>query len=466
MFIPSVCTTISNGIPSWDEITRGTSHGASSEQLSSGAFPDSSDVLTQSGGDVAHEFTYHIPRNVKLVVWTDFNAYSLDWHATHAPNCHLDEPFLWMGIQGVTPDPDYDISDADVVLINLSELERHYSLPAKKFPGQLWIASCWEPAAFGDAELRGDCSLLDDEETMSWFDGVASYDSGSDFPSFFTPPTEEVLRRSPPDFAARGPELATFAFGDCRWEDRNRFVEGLNASLGAQDHPGTLIAFGHCMHNAEEPECAGPEAVQVPNRADAVYDMQLTYFANRCSSRPFQLVAENTKQSWYVTEKVWNALASGSIPVFFGSEDARKLVPPGSTLFASDYASPDDLARAMLALAQEDYASAREWKSRPTSEWGGWTSARQRSRVTLPARLCEFAARSERPLDGEPRRNDEPWVNPVLRRAGKGRPTALRRKTEAHDIHLAAAGGPEALKALGGPEAFAKTHAQPLRARR
>lgn len=471
MFAPSLCTMISNGRPSWNELIHDTSHSGPSKQVRTNILPENSDAADVSGSDDEHEFIYHIPRPVKLVVWTDFNGHSPDWHDKHAPNCLLDEPYQWMGVQGVTPDPDYDISEANVVLINLSELERHYSLPAKKWPGQLWIASCWEPPTFGDGsegakDLRGDCSLLDDEETMSWFDGVASYDGSSEFPSLFTPPTEAMLRRPAPDFAARGPEVATFAFGDCRWAERNSFVEGLNSSLASQGYPGMLLAYGHCMHNADEPQCAGPEAVQIPSRSDAIYDMQLAYFANRCSSRPFQLVAENTNAAWYVTEKIWNALAIGSIPVYLGSEDAKKLVPPSSAIFASDYESPEALVHAMLALSQEDYVSAREWKAQPVSEWGGWSFARQHSRVTLPARLCEFAARSEFPIDGLARQNAEPWVNPVLKRAGKGRPTALRRKAEAHDIHVASAGGREALEAAGGPQAFAKTHAKPLNARR
>lgn len=418
---------------------------------------DVSDSIAEDSDDMADDFFYDIARQVKIVLWTDFAPFSTEWVEHKAPGCHITAPY--MANKSTSMHPDYDISDADVVVVNLAELERYYSLPRHKREGQLWVATCWEPNRFsggsskagvlaadhGDDARRdmiGDCSLLDSKETMSWFDAVASYDNSSDFPAFFTPPPENVLRRSVPNFKERGPELATVAIKDCRWNQRNEFVKSINASLTDCHLPGSILSYGNCMHNAEEAACDGPSAIHVTD--SDMSDEQLMWFSNRCASRPFQIVVENTNAPWYVTEKIWNALASGAVPVYLGSDDARKLVPPNSTIFASDYNSTETLAESLLLNYERGLMEYHAWKNAPVSHWGGWRGARRLSRATLPARLCAFAGKRPvvKPLGAGKlgRENKSPTVNPEQQKLGKGFRGAMRRALAG----LAAEGSTEA----------------------
>jgi len=419
------------------------------------------------------DFKYDIHREVKVLFWTDFIPNPAHWLSLHAgPNCTVGEPVTQFGIGlGIVPTPDHNISDADVLVINLSELERHYVLPRAKQQGQFWVATCWEPRRFGETlqdsgrDLGGDCSLLDDPETMSWFDAVASYENSSHFPSFFTPPPEKILRRAVPDFSRRDLELAGFSAKDCRWNWRNAFVAEVNASLVAHGFSHSILSFSDCMRTAPETKCVGEDAVHLEEMEydTELFDHQLFWYSNRCMSRPFHLVAENSNASWYVTEKVWNALAIGAIPVYLGTSDAKNLVPPGSTIFASDFASTDALVDHMVAVHKDGGREARQWKTRPVSEWGGWQHAREYSRSTLVARLCEaaaarptlqqFAAMHDHKLEligtdaqqsAGHRMNANPTMNPVLKQKGLGQKGAQRRALQG----LAAVGDVAARESL------------------
>lgn len=141
-----------------------------------------------------------------------------------------------------------------------------------------------------------------------------------------------------------------------------------------------ILSYGHCFHNAEEPD---------PKTCDQRWN---DWWTNRCASRPFKLVAENTVEPWYVTEKLWDAFVEGSIPVYFGPAEVKKLVPPNSMLYAGDYDSPEALADALMSFSQEDFEKARAWKQLPVTEWGGYQEARKNSHTTLLPRLCEAGA--------------------------------------------------------------------------
>merc|ERR1719265_691152 len=89
------------------------------------------------------------------------------------------------------------------------------------------------------------------------------------------------------------------------------------------------------------------KALLPPKSDDSIFDAAYYKWVNRCAALPFALVAENTDDvQWYVTEKLWVALLNGAIPVYAGPEEAKDIMPPGSTIFASDYESTEGLADA------------------------------------------------------------------------------------------------------------------------
>lgn len=356
---------------------------------------DTEKLTTEKLDAESETFFFDVPRPTKVVLWSKFIMKNGQFMERHVPNCTLERAFKHdqPGNRSITIDADYDISDADVVVFNLAPLEQNYVLPRHKPQGQLWVAGCWEPISFDGTDIPGDCSLMNDTATMSQMDGVASYHNSSRFPAFFTPPTEAQLRRPALDFQlSTRRELATYVSSDCRVPWRDGWVSALNRSLVVSGQPGVL-SYGTCLRTADEVECNGTEAVEQPAETDdTVEEWVFAKFANRCMARPFALVAENSVSPWYVTEKIWNALATGAIPVYLGPPQVKDLVPPGSVIFAGDYASPEALADALINFNGDDFERARAWKGESTEQWGMWRRARSLSRATLLPRLCAAGA--------------------------------------------------------------------------
>ena len=81
----------------------------------------------------------------------------------------------------------------------------------------------------------------------------------------------------------------------------------------------------------------------------------------------FYLSLENSLCQEYVTEKFFNAMDSGMIPVVNGGlskEDYRSIAPPHSYIHVDDYDTPKDLVEELVAIAKNDtlYQSYFWWK--------------------------------------------------------------------------------------------------------
>lgn len=339
-------------------------------------------------------------RNATVVLWSPHILARPPFLEHYVPACNVVKAFEDQKY------PNIDVSYADVVVFNFGQvedliaLEKPY-LPPTKPKGQFWVAACWEPRVYAQVGAKGDCSLLNDPLTMSYMDAVASYDADSDFPAFFTPPSYLQMRRPAPDFKANflklkagtRPPIAATVVSDCRVEHRNMWFKEIKDVFTARGHPDAILAYGKCNRTIEERSCENdPDDVQRDEGPSSIAEVWIRR-ANRCMAQPFQLISENTQSPWYVTEKIWNALATGSIPVYDGPEEVKKLVPPGSVLFADDFASTSDLVDAMLSFTEQTFARARAWKQLPSSFWGGWEEGRRLSRATLVPRLCEAASK-------------------------------------------------------------------------
>lgn len=325
--------------------------------------------------------SYEVKHPIKIIQWNDFYFLSKE-AAERVPNCEYDmlAEMHPESNGGVIRDPDYDISGADVVLFYLVDLAgghypRNYILPRNKPEGQLWIAMCAEPMHRPETNI--DCRLVNDTETMSRMDGYSSFAMTSDFPAIQDPVEEDILRQDPPSFAARGPELATMTISDCRSEGRNVWMDEMFAAFEARGRGDAILSYGDCHNNAEEPDKNSE-----------------THWMNPGAARPFKLVAENTMEPWYVTEKVWDALGEGSIPVYWGTHEVKNWVPPGSILYAPDY-SAQELVDKMIGFTAADFQAAYAWKKKPVSEWGGWAEAWRNSHATLLPRFCEAASKAK-----------------------------------------------------------------------
>jgi hypothetical protein len=88
----------------------------------------------------------------------------------------------------------------------------------------------------------------------------------------------------------------------------------------------------------------------------------------------FAIAFENSICGDYVTEKIWQPLSRGSIPIYLGTTDVDKLLPDYQAIVrASDFESPAHLAQYVKrAMSAEDNGQILQkhlaWTQRPFSE--------------------------------------------------------------------------------------------------
>lgn len=112
----------------------------------------------------------------------------------------------------------------------------------------------------------------------------------------------------------------------------------------------------------------------------------------------FYLAFENTNERGYVTEKIFDALLAGTIPVYLGSTvDCRALLPdPKAAIFASDL--DNDMSRLAsylryLSSNETAYEEHRAWRQ-------GFDPERLQQQyselmsVSWPCRLCQWAVQT------------------------------------------------------------------------
>lgn len=318
-----------------------------------------------------------IPVPIKILVWS-FAGFLPETRTSQMGNCTVD--FAGRDFKLHIPDsPDYDTSDADVVLFGLPNMmwdfPGNYILPRKKNSNQMWVTTCEEP--YKRTGLPIDCRMMLDPPTMQLMDASSSYDMNSTIPVLIESVYAEDLRREPPDFSSTpSTELATIATSDCTSEWRNNWLKEMMAAINSTGH--TVLSYGTCLHNADEPE-----------------DDHENGWINRGAARRFKLVAENTLQTWYVTEKIWDALAEGSVPVYLGPPEVKKMLPEGSFLYANDFPSTQALVQKMISFTSADFAKANAWRQKPTSQWGMWEKSWEMGRHTMMNRFCSYAAQQK-----------------------------------------------------------------------
>ena len=98
--------------------------------------------------------------------------------------------------------------------------------------------------------------------------------------------------------------------------------------------------------------------------------MQCTRFGEECEqvlrSYKFYLALENSECTDYITEKFWETLHRGVIPIVYGTSrlDYEKVAPPHSFIHVQDFQTIQELAEYIKLVAASDslYNSYFHWR--------------------------------------------------------------------------------------------------------
>jgi len=92
------------------------------------------------------------------------------------------------------------------------------------------------------------------------------------------------------------------------------------------------------------------------------------------SNHKFCIAIDNSVDDDYVTEKLWDCLAAGAVPIYRGAHNADKYLPHGrqSAIFIDDFSSVKDLAKHLQKVGSDKalWESYRRWtREAPSPEW-------------------------------------------------------------------------------------------------
>jgi len=150
------------------------------------------------------------------------------------------------------------------------------------------------------------------------------------------------------DSAIRG---ASFLARNCASRNnREGLVKDIMQWRGENNESFRVDALSKCLRNAKL-----QEGWVLSNKVD----IMRRYL--------FYLSFENSNEEDYITEKLWGALESGSLPVYFGAPNAKDHVPPNSLILANDFKDGATLATYLAKVAQNRtlYESYHEWRRKP-----------------------------------------------------------------------------------------------------
>jgi Glycosyltransferase family 10 (fucosyltransferase) C-term/Fucosyltransferase, N-terminal len=216
-----------------------------------------------------------------------------------------------------------------------------WQLQPEKREGQLWVA--WSNEC--DEHYR----LLRDGRFMRFFDITMTYHLDADIPLTYLIPPEgktaliEALRRPPRPKQQRSP-LASFVSSGFDASGREPYLLELS-------HHIAIDSYGKFMRNRTLVPDLGRSS-----KLEAIGDYK------------FAIAFENARGKDYVSEKFFDALIAGSIPVYLGAPNIEDFAP-GDHCFinAADFPDPRHLADYLLKLADDvvSYQRYFAWKQQP-----------------------------------------------------------------------------------------------------
>ncbi|KAG7338587.1 TPR domain protein [Nitzschia inconspicua] len=194
----------------------------------------------------------------------------------------------------------------------------------------------------------------------------------SEVPLSYYSPSMYNIRHPPVNFetAIKG---ASFIARNCNsFSGREALLRDLIKQASSTDF--RIESLSACMRNA-----LPPNGVNLNNKTEVM------------RSYLFHFSFENQKTPDYVTEKLWGALESGTLPVYFGAPNIREHVPPRSIIMVEDFTSTKELVSYLIQLSTDErlYNKYHEWRKQPLPQ--SFRDKYDFTEVHSYCRVCRFS---------------------------------------------------------------------------
>ncbi|MGB8352716.1 MAG: glycosyltransferase family 10 [Chthoniobacteraceae bacterium] len=223
---------------------------------------------------------------------------------------------------------------ADAVLFHIPNMKEPPRIP--KRPGQLWVGMSMESDA--NYPLQAEPSF------MRHFDITMNFRRGSDIPMLYFDPRHLADLKAPPRWKFRRAPAVYIASNEGAHNNRHEFVGELMQCM-------KVDSYGKSRNNRRI-------------KHDVGRDTKLAIISRYL----FNFAFENSNSIDYVTEKLFDPLIAGTVPVYMGASNIDAYLPARKCIIkAGDFAGPRELAQYLLMLKKDraEYRSYLAWKNEP-----------------------------------------------------------------------------------------------------
>jgi hypothetical protein len=146
-----------------------------------------------------------------------------------------------------------------------------------------------------------------------------------------------------------------------------------------------IHSYGKCLNNREEPSFpSDPKWPQIAQRRARK--------VKTLSKYKFYMAFENFQVQDYVSEKVFESLFAGAVPIYKGTRDIWRFLPSNDSYIDANNMTPTELAALIRKLATDEgeYNKYLEYKKRPLSEEFLQITSMSYTHPNVLCRLCEY----------------------------------------------------------------------------
>lgn len=283
-------------------------------------------------------------RRVEVVIWNKIRGF-LDWLRPDFVSSARER----CATECVVSSNRQRLSKADGVIFH-AKTHTPADFPRRKPPGSQYLLVSLEQEKYAP--------LLRQRNYLSRFDGIMTFNLNSTLPMITIHPhwdADHYFEAQMQPWKMKLDPASAFV-SNCRNAGAQERLDFLTRLM---DHY-PVHSYGRCLNNKKEPALQKGQ-----QRGDAKRRILASY--------KFYLAFENDVRSRdYVSEKVYDAILAGTLPVYRGTETVRKLLPaPDAIVNVADFDDdPVRLARHLQYLArnQSAYNSYFAWREKPRDE--------------------------------------------------------------------------------------------------
>lgn len=236
----------------------------------------------------------------------------------------------------ITSDQKY-LDQADVVVFHLPTLKADLDMDIIKAPHQKWVG--WT------MECEENYPYIKSTEFMSLFDYWMSYHQGADviMPYYESNYPDRLKQNSPISFSAKK-DICMMISSPFNQSGRQEYLKDLMNAI-------TIDSYGKLYNNCQLKEDHGHSSKM---------ELYKRY--------KFVIAFENSCALDYVTEKFFDPLLAGAVPIYLGAPNIEEYLP-GKDCYINvrDFKSPKDLAEHLKACCEDPalYGKYQAWRKRP-----------------------------------------------------------------------------------------------------